>query len=140
MVELSILQSMSEFRSLPKNQRARLSCALTYALLILISYGSSVGTAHRHDGLSTWNPQPVVSSESNNSPTAVDRGHSSDGPARPGDCQICQFRQSLSNGAIFTLVLIQAPTASSPVIPVFSVSLSSTAQTTRQGRAPPVIS
>jgi hypothetical protein len=130
---------MSGFRSLRKGQRARLSRLLTYGLLILIAYSSSVGVAHRHDGLSTRSPQSVAFAATD-LPAVVDLSRSSNGPLKLGECQICQFRQSLSNGGIFTAVLTQAPTASCPVASSLAVSVSSSTQTPSQGRAPPAIS
>jgi hypothetical protein len=134
-----VLQNMSGFRSLRRGRHAQLSRVLTHVVLVLIAYGSSVGIAHRHDALSSGNPQPLASAASD-SLVAQDLSHSSNSPVKPGECQICQFRQSLSNGSIFTAVLMQAPTASSPVVAALAISVSSTTQTTSQGRAPPVIS
>lgn len=135
---ISISMSAISRATLHQSPHARFSRALAYALLILVGYASSIGTAHRHNGLSKT-PQSVVS-VATDSPAVVDLGQSSDGPFKPGECQICQFRQSLSNGTIYVAVLRQAPIDSSPVVTVLAVSVSSTAQTASQGRAPPITS
>jgi hypothetical protein len=124
---------------LSKNQRDQFSRTLVYVLLLLITYGSSVGVAHRHDGLSIL--EPAASSAPSNSQASVDDSDTStQGPVKPHECQICQFRQSLSNGAIYTPRVLEAQTQTTAAFLVVTPSISSITLTTGQGRAPPVIS
>jgi hypothetical protein len=127
-------------KSLPgKNQREQFSRALVYVLLLLITYGSSVGVAHRHDGLSIL--EPAAASVSSDSQASVDNSDAStQGPLKPHECQICQFRQSLSNGAIYTPRVVEAQTQTTAAFLVVTPPISSTTLTTGQGRAPPFIS
>jgi hypothetical protein len=117
---------------------ARPSRFLIYVLLMVIAYGSSVGAAHHHDGLASTNPQSLAGAPTD--ARLIDVGTVPSGPTKPGECQICQFRQSLSNGVIFTAVLALEPIASGPLATVPTELLSSANQTASQGRAPPVIS
>lgn len=122
-----------------RNQRDQFSRALVYVLLLLITYGSSVGVAHRHDGLSIL--EPAASSAVGSSQASVDNPDAStQGPLKPHECQICQFRQSLSNGAIYTPRVVQAQTQTTAAFLVVTPSVSSNTLTTGQGRAPPFIS
>ena len=124
---------------LGRNQRVQFSRALVYVLLFLITYGSSVGVAHRHDGLSIL--EPAAASASSNSQASVDNSDTSThGPLKPHECEICQFRQSLSNGAIYTARVVQAQSQATAAFLVATPSISSTTLTTGQGRAPPFIS
>src|SRR6476646_6703535 len=120
-----------------QGQRGHLSRALAYVLLGLIVYGFSVGTAYRHEGFSSSRKATVVT-DSSKGPSVVDLN--ADNPLKPGDCQICQFRQSLSNGALFSAVLIQSVDASPAVASLLAISKSSDPQATCRGRAPPAIS
>ena len=126
----------SGFRKVAHVQSRRV---LTYVLLLLIGYASSAGTAHRHGGLTTLSPSSVDSRTSSSS-AAFDLGGSTGSTEKPSDCQICQFRQSLSNGTIFTAIILQRPTASSAVFSIATLANSSITLTTAHGRAPPVIS
>jgi hypothetical protein len=124
---------------LGRNQRDQFARGLVYVLLFLITYGSSVGVAHRHDGLSIL--EPAAASASSDSQASVDNSDTStQGPVKPHECEICQFRQSLSNGAIYTARVVQAQTETTAAFLSVTPPISSTTLTIGQGRAPPFIS
>ena len=121
-----------------KGQRARLSRALTYVLLFLVSYGYVVGIAHRHDGLSIL--ASTVSSPSSSQVAVGAPDSSAKGPVNSHECEICQFRQSLSNGAIYAPSAVRAQTNSVAAFLIVASPVYFTVRTTSQGRAPPVTS
>jgi hypothetical protein len=124
--------------SLHHGQRARCSRVLTYLLLVLVGYGSTLGLTHRHGNLSPRISQPNAYTTITNSLAARDVTTSTTNHPKSGDCLVCQFQQSLSNAEIFTAVVRHASTASPSIIRVVAVSFLSNIRSTGQGRAPPV--
>src|SRR6266536_3685940 len=121
-----------------RGQHARRSRALAYVLLVLIGYGSTLGVTHRHGNLSPRISQPNAYTTITNSLAARDVTTSTTNRSKSGDCLVCQFQQSLSNGELCTPVVIHASTKSPSIIRVLAVSFLSNIRSTRQGRAPPV--
>jgi hypothetical protein len=137
----ALLQNMSGMPtlSLHHDQRAHCSRALTYLLLVLVGYGSTVVLAHRHRGLSPKTSRPTAVSTTTSSLAAKDATTSStDGPIKSCDCLVCQFQHSLSSAAISRPRPVLAQTASASIIRVLGVSFLSHTRSTGQGRAPPV--
>jgi hypothetical protein len=119
-------------------RRAGGARALSYLLLLLITYGATVGVIHRHG---SPGPLRVTAGTSDKSVSAGQtRTPSSRLPSQPGDCPICQFQRQLNGGLLYTPAFEPAPVSHPAPAHVASVSYLSTTSTPRRGRAPPQLS
>jgi hypothetical protein len=125
-------------QSLNLQRRVSRSRALAYVLLALIGFSSTVGLTHRHGSLSRNPSQTTFFTETSDSAKINVPSSTTQEPARPGDCPVCQFQRTLSNAEIFTPTILSAITASVFISPQLSVSFVSKAQSIAQGRAPPI--
>lgn len=112
----------------------RLSCLL----LLLITYGATVGVIHRH------RPPGSLTVTAETSSKSFVRGQtgppSSSLPFNPGDCSICQFHRQLNGGLLYTPAFEPAPESHHAPARVALVSYLSATGTPRRGRAPPQLS
>lgn len=118
-------------------RRARGARALSCLLLLLITYGATVGVIHRH-GLP--GPFKAAAESAAKSVEGQTGPPSSRLPFNPGDCSICQFQRQLDGGLIYTPVFVLLPEshpAPAHVAPAFYLSATNTP---RRGRAPPQLS
>jgi len=122
------------------NYRSRVarSRALAYVLLALIGFSSTLGLTHRHGSHSRNPSQTTFFTETSDSAKINVPSSTTQEPARPGDCLVCQFQRTLSNAEIFTPAILAAITASAFISPQLSVSFVSRAHSIAQGRAPPI--
>src|ERR1041384_5517315 len=114
-----------------ERRQTNLSRLLGYALLVLISYGSTVGILHHHDVASRG--KAVVS----NTATSNTPSNSSRKIPTERECLVCQFHRGLSSAALFSPVLVFASTDAQLRTSSEQVLQVSTASSTAQGRAPP---
>ena len=119
-------------------RRVSRSHALAYILLVLIGFSSTVGLTHRHGSLSGNPSHTTFFTETSDSAKINVPSSTTQEPARPGDCTVCQFQRTLSNAEIFTPAILAAITVSAFISPQLSVSFVSRAQSITQGRAPPI--
>ena len=119
-------------------RRAGGARALSYLLLLLITYGATVGVIHRH-GYPL--PLTVTAGTSAKSVGAGQTGPpSSRLPSQPGDCSICQFQRQLNGGLLYTPAFEPAPVSHPAPAHVAPASYLSATNTPRRGRAPPQLS
>ena len=117
--------------------RARGGRALSCLLLLLVTYGATLGVIHRH-GLT--GPLRVAAASTGKSVEGQTGIPSSRPPFNPGDCSICQFQRQLNGGLLYTPVFVLVPVshpAPANTKPAFYLSATNTP---RRGRAPPQIS
>ena len=120
-------------------QRGRSSRFLSYLLLFLICYGSSVETFHHH-GLASQNPSASETSgelTSNLLSDGEQRKSSSKAPLEQ-DCLVCQFQRGLSNTTFAAPVLVLAPTDAQIGFSLLQFSHDSLSTSASRGRAPPL--
>jgi hypothetical protein len=115
-----------------ERQQAYLSRLLGYALLVLISYGSTVGILHRHDVASRGKAASSTAATSNTP------SNSSKKIPTERECLVCQFHRGLSSAAFFSPLAVFASTDVQLAPSSEQVLQISTATGTAQGRAPPV--
>jgi hypothetical protein len=90
-------------------RRARSSRLLSYLLLFLICYGSTVEIFHHH-GLATQNLSAAQTSSDLSANLLSDGEQSKSSTKTPleRDCLVCQFQRGLSNTAIAAPLLVLA--------------------------------
>jgi hypothetical protein len=119
-------------------RRARGARALSWLLLLLITYGATLGVIHRHGP--SWSLGVATESTAKSVGEGQTDAPSSGLPFRPGDCSICQFQRQLDGGLLYTPVFVLVPEsrpAPAYVAPAFYLSATNTP---RRGRAPPQLS
>jgi hypothetical protein len=116
------------------SHRPRAARRLTCVLLFLFAYGATAEAVHTH-GVVAGIPRATADVVRDSGGTS-----STKGPARPGDCLICQFQQNLASAETFTPMLEPAPARAASTVQVSPVSFLSLVRSTGQGRAPPVTS
>src|SRR5260370_16001948 len=116
------------------DQRARWSCGLSCALVLLIAYGATAEVMHHHGATLRQVPRQELSS----SVTSDSGGASSNNPLAQRDCLICQFHRGLSSTALFAPMLLLAPSAATRFISPNRVSFFFVTASVKRGRAPPV--
>src|SRR6185436_11535060 len=108
-------------QSVNYRRRVARSRALAYVLLALIGFSSTLGLTHRHD--LPGNPsQTTFFTERSDSAKINVPSSTTQEPARPGDCPVCQFQRTLSNAEIFTPAILATITASAFVSLQLSIS------------------
>ena len=115
------------------SRRARSTRLLSYALLFLVAYSTTVEAVHTHKNLLAGSTEVSSACLSDSNAPTQPRTQS---PA--GECLACQFQHNLSSAELFTPLLILAPVASRPVTSTAVVEVSSLSPRTGHGRAPPV--
>jgi hypothetical protein len=119
-------------------RHARGARALSCLLLLLVTYGATLGVIHRHGPSGTIRFAAEVTAKS------VVEGQtgapSSQLPLRPGDCSICQFQRQFNSGLLYTPVFMPAPELHSEQAHLAPASYLSAFSTPRCGRAPPKLS
>jgi hypothetical protein len=117
------------------SRRVRSARWLSYVLLFLVAYTTTVEAVHTHRNLSR--PGLAVETE-----IKVD----ADGPSQTrtqapaNECVACQFQRNLSNAELFSNELVLEPAISTPIPSISIVFVNSVSLATGHGRAPPVIS
>ena len=76
----------------PRVARSR---ALAYVLLTLIGFSSTLGLTHRHGRLSRNPSQTTFFAETSDSAKINVPSSTTQEPAQPGDCPVCQFQRTL---------------------------------------------
>src|SRR5436190_23446823 len=89
-------------------RRARSSRALSYLLLFLICYGSSVEVLHHHGVTSSRSATQSFGESSGNQLADDEQSKSSKKTPLERDCLVCQFQRGLSNSAIPAPLLVLA--------------------------------
>src|SRR4051812_7071010 len=113
--------------SILNGRRARSARALSCLLLLLITYGATLGVIHRHGPLG---PLTVAAEAHTKSAGGGQTGPPTSGlPFRPGDCSICQFQRQLDGGLIYTPVFVLLPESHPAPAPVAPASYLSAATT-----------
>ena len=110
---------------------------LTYALLLLVSYGSTFEAVHSH---SHGNASLRVNT-THNSISDLSNQRSPTGRSVPGSkCLVCQFHQQLSTGVTAAPALLSAPVVHKSVSRNLVSTYASARHTPQRGRAPPFTS
>jgi DUF2946 family protein len=108
---------------------------VTYALLLLITYGSTFEAAHKHGN----GPLNAITAQS--SVADLGNGKSPAGRSVPGtECLLCQFHQQLSTSVTSNPQLLSAPVSQGTATARSILSYASASHTPRRGRAPPITS
>jgi hypothetical protein len=117
------------------SRRTRSVRLLSYVLLFLFAYGTTIEVVHSHRAI----PRGAPAAESG---FLQDSGgpSSTRQTAQSGECLVCQFQQNLSSAELFTPLLVFAAATTSSPVSTQVVSFLSQARSPGQGRAPPVIS
>jgi len=120
-------------------RRARSSRLLSYLLLFLICYGSSVEVLHHH-GLTSQNPSASQSfgETTGNQLSDGEQSKSSTKTPLERDCLVCQFQRGLSSAAIAAPLLVLAPTDCQIGFSLRQFNHDSLSATASRGRAPPL--
>src|ERR1041385_1942933 len=120
-------------------RRAPSSRALSYLLLFLICYGSSVEALHHH-GVASSNPSATQSFGESGGNQLSDNEQSKSSKKTPleRDCLVCQFQRGLSNSAIPAPLLILAASDIQLGFSLNEFSHDSVSATVSRGRAPPL--
>jgi len=119
-----------------RGQRARWSRVVTWVLILLIGYGSTAEAVHHH-GIASRKTAAAALNLSVISNSGVD---SSGNPLAQRDCLICQFHRGLSSTALFSPMLLLAPSVSTAFVSPNRVSFFSVTAGVKRGRAPPFTS
>jgi hypothetical protein len=117
------------------SRRVRATRLLSFALLILVAYGTTVEAIHTHRNLLRSNEAASSACLHEGDGSTQSRAQS-----QAGECLACQFQQNLSSAELFTPHLVLAPAVSLPASISSPVSFNSHSQSTGQGRAPPITS
>lgn len=120
-------------------RRARSSRYLSYLLLFLICYGSSVEVLHHH-GLASQKANVSQSSGELDANLITDgeRSNSSNKTPLERDCLVCQFQRGLSSTAMAAPPLVQAQTDFHIGFTLLLFDHDSLSATASRGRAPPL--
>jgi hypothetical protein len=112
---------------------------LSYLLLFLICYGSTVEIFHHH-GLASQNLSAAQTSSDLSANLLSDGEQSKSSTKTPleRDCLVCQFQRGLSNTAIAAPLLILAQVDVRITGSLLQVSHDSLSSTASRGRAPPL--
>jgi hypothetical protein len=111
---------------------APLARVLAFALLVFVTYSSTVNIAHRHGGL--------LSGQSVGAGVIVDADtdYSTTGGSRStGECLICQLHQHLFSTLLINTPGIAPPSAKEAFVTKALISSHSETCAPRRGRAPP---
>src|SRR5215831_2655913 len=129
----------SYIASTSRIRRARSSRALSYLLLFLICYGSSVEVLHHH-GLASQNPSATQSfgDTCGNQLSDGEQSKSSTKTPLERDCLVCQFQRGLSSSTIAGPLLVLAPINVHIGFSLHQSSHDSLSSTASRGRAPPL--
>ena len=117
--------------TLSTRQRAVAARLLAVALLLLISYSSTVESIHRHGGAQTAVLATVLSED------FVAAGQTFNDPTNEDGCLICQLHQQLVSGLVYAPLRAIAPPTELPTATFQVVSCLSATKTRQRGRAPP---
>ena len=125
--------------SISRMRQASSSRVLSYLLLVLICYGSSVEVLHHHE-LSSQNASASQSSTELNANLITDGEQSKSSTKTPleRDCLVCQFQRGLSSTAFAAPLLVLAPTDVQINFSLNQFSDGSLSATASRGRAPPI--
>ena len=120
-------------------RRARSSRALSYLLLFLICYGSTVEVFHHHE-LESQRASASQTSTELNANALTDGEESKSSSKRPleRDCLVCQFQRGLSSTTFGAPLLVLAQTDSHIGFSLLQFSHDSLSATASRGRAPPL--
>jgi hypothetical protein len=106
---------------------------LAFALLLLVTCGSSFQTIHRHRNASTKSQETAVAI------TNPDSSDTPDGGSLPdAKCLVCQFQRQLATSVTPAPLLLSALVVHGPTSESIASSYTSECETPRQGRGPPI--
>ena len=115
-------------------RRAKCRRALSYLLLLLISYGATVEAVHTHG---------AVAPDRTGVPSISDAGQSQSSDKdhfQHSECSMCEFQQQLFDGLVNAPLFERTPLAEIAFVSTLTLFHSSTSTTPRSGRAPPLVS
>ena len=112
--------------------RRKAHSALAGLLLLTISYGAIVETAHSHSASSSRPSQLTALSDGSGSQS------SHQGLSHQNDCSLCQFQRQLFGGFVH-VVLIAQPSQQVAFLSEGTIFYLSTSALPPSGRAPPLI-
>jgi hypothetical protein len=107
--------------------------ALTYVLLLMISYGALVGTVHSHGHVSRGHADVVAVRDGGGS-ESLDESNS-----LHGECSMCQLQRQLFDGFVQATLFARISLTETAFFPTPTVAYASTLITPRSSRAPPLI-
>ena len=105
--------------------------ALSYLLLLIVTYGATVEAAHSHGSATPNSSCFAAISDAGDS-----RSNTDDSQNR--ECVVCQFQQQLFNGVVHEPLLILAPSTQTAFVSTPTVLYSSSLTARPSGRAPPL--
>jgi hypothetical protein len=135
-----VSQVRTERPSFSFNNHPRSARFLSYALLFLFVYTSTAEVVHHHGAGSRNLVLSVANASDNTGEVNSSAPSSSQKPGTTTECLVCQFQQNLSGAEIFTPLLLLAPAATEPGLPVSLPFFRSATISTPRGRGPPSIS